>query len=260
MNYLLFLAVFPSSYLVLYRLCKSTFIPFRFNPQYPSQKLLLRESGRCLTSVLICCTYDAIVSHLNSKHLLPYQQHQDAAGASTAPDTSQCVLYMLVIFAWSDTHFYWTHRMLHDVPWLYRHVHKLHHESYNPDPMSGLSFHPAEAMLYFTSVLLVCVAPIPYWAYRIHMIAVLLAPANGHNGHAQGSMDLTGVTHHYLHHTKFAYNFGSPTPFWDILCGTEYRENDTRSTDTSSERAKAAAVQAAEAGGRSGNNKGKMQQ
>ena len=33
----------------------------------------------------------------------------------------------------AETHFYWTHRLLH-VPWLYKNVHYLHHKSHNPGP------------------------------------------------------------------------------------------------------------------------------
>jgi sterol desaturase/sphingolipid hydroxylase (fatty acid hydroxylase superfamily) len=244
MNFLLFVAVFPSSYVVLYRFCKGHFVPFRFSAKYPDKILVMKETRRCVSSVFICSVYDAIVSHLNSKHRLPYQQQQYSAYVSSAaPTIGQFAIVVAFILIWSDTHFYWTHRLLHDVPWLYRHIHKVHHESYNPDPMSGLSFHPVEAMLYFTSIFLVCLLPIPYWAYRLHASAILLSPANGHNGHKQGELDITGVQHHYIHHTKFAYNFGSPTPFWDYLCGTEYRESDMTSN-----RAKAAAVQASEAG------------
>jgi len=28
----------------------------------------------------------------------------------------------------SDTFFYWMHRLMHDWRWLYRNVHKMHHE------------------------------------------------------------------------------------------------------------------------------------
>ena len=42
----------------------------------------------------------------------------------------------LLIYLWGDFHFYWTHRMLH-TQWFYKSVHKIHHESYNPDPFSG---------------------------------------------------------------------------------------------------------------------------
>ena len=45
----------------------------------------------------------------------------------------------ILLYLWGDFHFYWTHRMLH-THWFYKNVHKIHHESYNPDPFSGKYF------------------------------------------------------------------------------------------------------------------------
>jgi sterol desaturase/sphingolipid hydroxylase (fatty acid hydroxylase superfamily) len=95
--------------------------------------------------------------------------------------------------------------------------------SKNPNPWSGLSFHPAEAAVYFTSALPVLLLPYPYWVFRVHLLGLMLTPANGHQGHAQGGSDVLGVRHHYVHHVQFNCNFGSPTPLWDTLCGTGAR-------------------------------------
>ena len=39
---------------------------------------------------------------------------------------------------------------------LYRHVHSLHHKSYNPTAFSGTSMHPVEAFLYYTAAAIPC--------------------------------------------------------------------------------------------------------
>ena len=36
----------------------------------------------------------------------------------------------LCIYFFADAHFYWTHRLLHAVPWLYRNIHSVHHRSW----------------------------------------------------------------------------------------------------------------------------------
>lgn len=95
------------------------------------------------------------------------------------------LLFVLAILIWNDTHFYFTHRVLHEVPFLYHQVHKIHHESYNPNTFSGLSFHPVEGMIYFSSVLFFFMYPggYPIWAFHIHRFAMIIAPIIGHTGH-----------------------------------------------------------------------------
>merc|ERR1712037_857807 len=109
---------------------------------------------------------------------------------------------------WADTHFYWTHRLLH-TPWLYKRVHKEHHESFNPDPFSGLSMHWAESFIYFSASILI--SPIvPLWVFRLLSLGQL------------------GSVNHYVHHAKFNWNYGS-SPMWDHLLGTNYTGSDSGS-------------------------------
>merc|ERR1712008_673317 len=67
---------------------------------------------------------------------------------------------MGTITHWRIPHFYAIHRFMH--PWkikgfpdvgkfVYRHVHSLHHKSYNPTAFSGTSMHPVEATLYYSA-------------------------------------------------------------------------------------------------------------
>ena len=177
----------------------------------------------------------------------------------TIPGLGTMLLLFVVLMAWGDTHFYFVHRLLHESTFLYRNVHKVHHESYNPNAWSGLSFHPVEAFLYFSGLMLVAVLPLPYCAFFGHKMGLLLFPANGHLGYElpleSGFVQaIIGDRHHYIHHTKFNYNYGSPSPFWDIVLGTEY--NPTRGEikgqkgtfDVDDARAAAARQQAREAG------------
>ena len=45
-----------------------------------------------------------------------------------------------------DTWFYWTHRIMHHRK-LFRVMHKVHHESRQPTPWAGFSFHPWESLV-----------------------------------------------------------------------------------------------------------------
>lgn len=135
------------------------------------------------------------------------------------------------ILLWADTHFYFTHRLLHAIPFLYRHVHSVHHQSKNPDAYSGLSFHPLEAAIYFSSYPLLALLlpfPLPLAFLNVFKWGLLLSPA----GHASfgplphGNKWPVVYEDHYLHHLHVNVNFASGLlPYygiWDNLLGTKY--------------------------------------
>lgn len=139
---------------------------------------------------------------------------------------------LFVTTYWREIHFYCAHRGMH--PWfnreyglaegdigafLYRHVHSLHHKSYNPGPWSGLCMHPVEHLLYYSC------ATLPPLFFTLHPLQFLwckfhadIAPVGGHDG-----MDAPGGKgdFHWLHHAKFECNYGVPFPInLDLLFGT----------------------------------------
>lgn len=107
--------------------------------------------------------------------------------------------------------FYFAHRLIH-IPVLYRLAHYLHHRNVNPGPWSGLSMHPIEHLIYFSSTLMFFVIP----AHPVHMINLAsrlgVAPAQGHTGFDRlelgedVSMDVSYYAH-YLHHKYFEVNY-----------------------------------------------------
>lgn len=119
-------------------------------------------------------------------------------------------LFFLVPFI-HEVGFYFAHRLLHWPP-LYRVAHKLHHRNTNPGPWSGLSMHPIEHVIYFSTILLFFIIP----SHPIHMINLAsrlgVAPAQGHTGFDRmatgknASMD-TSYYAHYLHHKYFEVNY-----------------------------------------------------
>lgn len=119
-------------------------------------------------------------------------------------------LFFLVPFV-HEVGFYIAHRTLHWPP-LYRVAHKLHHRNLNPGPWSGLSMHPIEHVIYFSSILIFFIVP----AHPIHMINLAsrlgVAPAQGHTGFDRvvmgedTAMD-TSYYAHYLHHKYFEVNY-----------------------------------------------------
>ena len=119
-------------------------------------------------------------------------------------------LFFLVPFI-HEVGFYFAHRLLHWPP-LYQIAHKLHHRNTNPGPWSGLSMHPIEHLIYFSTILLFFVIP----SHPIHMINLAsrlgVAPAHGHTGFDRivvgedASVDNPYYAH-YLHHRYFEVNY-----------------------------------------------------
>jgi len=98
-------------------------------------------------------------------------------------------LFFLVPFV-HEVGFYFAHRLLHWPP-LYRLAHKLHHRNVNPGPWSGLSMHPVEHVIYFSTILLFFLIP-------SHPNRVVLGEKSTWN---------TSYYAHYLHHRYHEVNY-----------------------------------------------------
>lgn len=132
--------------------------------------------------------------------------------------------------AWISFHFYWVHRWLHWPP-LYKLAHALHHRNTNVGPWSGLSMHPIESLVFFSSVLI-------HWVVAAHPIHILfhlqhqaLTAATSHTGFegvmAGGRNRLAlGMFHHQMHHRYFECNYGNLEVPWDKLFGTFHDGTD----------------------------------
>ena len=114
---------------------------------------------------------------------------------------------------WLSFHFYWIHRLLHGRP-LYRIAHSLHHRNVETGPWSGISMHPLEHVLYFSSILIHLVVPSNPLLMLFHMQAQALNPLASHSGFSdlqirnKGRLAL-GEFHHQLHHRYLDCNYGT---------------------------------------------------
>ena len=134
-----------------------------------------------------------------------------------------CGVLLFALLLWHEVHFYFWHRWIHWKP-LYRSVHYIHHKNVNFGPWSGLTMHPLEHVIYFTSVLIFWVVP----SHPIHtlfalQVAALLA-AVGHTGFdrlvVKGKVTLPSDYFHYLHHRYFECNYATTTVPFDRWFGT----------------------------------------
>jgi sterol desaturase/sphingolipid hydroxylase (fatty acid hydroxylase superfamily) len=186
----------------------------KFTAEYEDAERLRTELRYWCCSVVVGTAYDlGIRAAAAGGHLPPLR-----SGPLTGADWA---LFPLVV-GFADLHFYAMHRTLHR-RWLYKHVHSVHHQSRNPNPFSGLNFHPAESSAYFSASL--CVAALAGAAglHRAHYALVKgLLDFNPVWGHAGFGGWFGGSHHHYVHHTvgyRLHINFGG-TWLFDGLLGT----------------------------------------
>jgi methylsterol monooxygenase len=122
---------------------------------------------------------------------------------------------------------------MHEVPFLYKNIHKIHHTYSAPFGLAAEYASPIEAMILgFGTVF----SPVIYCAIAgdLHILAMylwivlrLFQAIDAHSGY-----DFPWSLHHFLpfwagadyhdvHHEKFIGNYASSFRWWDFLMGTE---------------------------------------
>ncbi|XDZ66523.1 sterol desaturase family protein [Alphaproteobacteria bacterium LSUCC0684] len=134
------------------------------------------------------------------------------------------VLLFLLTPIWISFHFYWVHRWLHWPP-LYRLAHALHHRNTNIGPWSGLSMHPVEHVIFFSSILIHFILPSSPVHILFHMQHQSLTAATSHTGYEALLMKdkkhlALGTFHHQMHHRYFDCNYGNLEMPWDKWFGS----------------------------------------
>jgi len=135
------------------------------------------------------------------------------------PNVLEVIARYVVAIPLLELFFYSSHRLLH-TPWLYQHVHKIHHQFKAPTALASIYAHPFEA--FFANALAVIG---PAFVTRFHLLAFILAMANGwvgtgldHSGFNVFGAELAGF--HDRHHEFFNCNYGA-RGWLDTLLGTK---------------------------------------
>jgi Delta7-sterol 5-desaturase len=136
---------------------------------------------------------------------------------------------LLWIILLQDAYFYWTHRMMHH-PWLFKHIHRIHHLSKNPSPWAAYAFHPVEAVVHagFLPLYLLFFPthPIVVALFLYHMIIRNVWLHLGLEFFPKGFTRhpflgwITTSTHHSLHHMYSNSDYTFYFTFWDRVMGT----------------------------------------
>jgi lathosterol oxidase len=127
----------------------------------------------------------------------------------------------------TDFLIYFIHRGLHH-PSIYKMLHKAHHKWIMPTPYASVAFHPVDGFMQSLPYhLFPFVFPLQKFAYLGLFIFVQIWTVLIHDGEyvANGTI-LNGAACHSLHHSRFEFNYGQYTTFWDRVCGTYLRPAD----------------------------------
>ncbi|KAI5294492.1 C-4 sterol methyl oxidase, partial [Ascosphaera atra] len=144
-----------------------------------------------------------------------------------------------VFFVIEDTWHYTFHRLFH-LPFLYRTVHKIHHQYSAPFGLAAEYASPIEVMaLGFGTV----GGPIIWSAFtgNLHIMTMyiwitlrLFQAVDSHSGY-EFPWSLhhflpfwAGAQHHDVHHEKFVGNYASSFRWWDKLFDTEYSPENAK--------------------------------
>ncbi len=163
--------------------------------------------------------------------LVVYPAWRAMGGELSAPWPSlpqmawQLVACMLV----QDTIFYWSHRTLH-TKWLFKKVHRKHHDFRYVRGISAEYFHPAESIL---NVIALMVGPV---VLAVHPLTFVLwqgirvwESVEAHSGYAFTSL----ASRHAYHHLYAARGcLGSFFGIWDRLMGTDAHWQQWRKEQT----------------------------
>ena len=146
------------------------------------------------------------------------------------------VLSLVLLPIWSAFHFYWVHRLLH-VPFLYKHVHSLHHRNVSIGPWSGFSMHPVEHLLYVSSLCIHWIVPSDPILVVFHVIYLGPGAAMTHTGYEDLLIKdkrrlALGTFYHQLHHRYYECNYGNQEMPWDRWFGTFHDGSDDATATT----------------------------
>lgn len=148
--------------------------------------------------------------------------------SSTIPSGLMLCAQFIFCMAVEDTAFYWAHRLLHESKFLYRHVHKIHHQF-------NVSASWASEYSHFVEYIINIVAMyVPVFLWPAHSYTLFawvawhtLEPIDAHCGFDFPwspwrllPMQSTSSTHDF-HHSSNCGNYGSYFTWWDRIMGTD---------------------------------------
>ena len=147
---------------------------------------------------------------------------------STKPSLFTLYLYFVGCTVWNSWAFYFSHRLLHEVPFLYRTIHKKHHRYIGSVSAAAEFAHPIEDVLsaFVPTLGFALYFRIPMLAWLVWLAVRAQETYESHSGFCfEGSrlakiglLNSVRARHHDWHHTVNQGHYGFV--FQDWMCGT----------------------------------------
>lgn len=215
------------AFLIFYIFFRRRFFIKKIQSKIPQNKDYIREIFYSLITFIIFSLVGIGITWLNNHGYTfiytPLSRH----------GMGYFILSIVLMLIVHDTYFYWTHRWMHHKK-VFPLFHKVHHLSNNPSPWAAFAFHPFEAVVE-ASILVVIVFIMPVHPLAILIFLIIMTGMNvlGHLGyelygknflkHPIGKLNNTS-THHNMHHRLVNCNYGLYFNVWDKLMGTNHKD------------------------------------
>ncbi|XP_010463676.1 PREDICTED: putative Delta(7)-sterol-C5(6)-desaturase 2 isoform X1 [Camelina sativa] len=135
-----------------------------------------------------------------------------------------CFLYIAIYLVLVEFGIYWVHKELHDIKFLYKHLHAIHH-MYNKQntlsPFAGLALHPLDGILQAVPhVIALFIVPIHLITHLSLLFIEAIWTTNIHDCIHGNIWPIMGAGYHTIHHTTYKHNYGHYTIWMDWMFGS----------------------------------------
>jgi sterol desaturase/sphingolipid hydroxylase (fatty acid hydroxylase superfamily) len=216
-----------SFFLIFYIFFRQKFSRFRIQKIFPNKGEYYREIGYSFLTFVIFALIGVVLLQPSVK------QHTYIYNDISEYGWGYFGLSVLLALLIHDAYFYLTHRLMHH-PRLFRLFHLTHHRSTNPSPWAAFAFHPLEAVVEGSVIVVIAVLiPIHQLGILLFLLVMTVLNVIGHLGYeiypqwlvqSKWGKWLNTSTNHNMHHKYFKGNYGLYLRVWDEVFRTTHPE------------------------------------